>query len=97
MHGTQAPGSQHGRLSTDSSKLSKTEHGQHDSSSERRTILKLDLLLVTTMAILYLLAFLDRSNIGNARVAGLQADLGMSDHQHQIGMMRSTICDHAIC
>ena len=27
----------------------------------------------------------NRSNIGNARVAGLQADLGLSDHQYQTG------------
>ena len=91
-----APGSQHGRLSTDSSKSNKTEIGQDDCTSERKTVLKLDLLLVTTMAILYLLAFLDRSNIGNARVAGLQADLGMSDHQYQIGMMRSMRYDYAM-
>jgi hypothetical protein len=26
-----------------------------------------------------------RSNIGNARVAGLQSDLGLSDHQYQTG------------
>lgn len=96
MNGPQAPDSQHGRLSTDSSKLSKTENGQYNSTSERKTIFKLDLLLVTTMAILYLLAFLDRSNIGNARVAGLQADLGMSDHQYQIGMIWPTKPDHAI-
>lgn len=52
---------------------------------ERKTLYKLDFVLVTTMAILYLLAFLDRSNIGNARVAGLQADLGMTDHEYQTG------------
>ena len=38
------------------------------------------------MAARYLLAFLDRSNIGNARVAGLQKDLKMTDIQYQTGM-----------
>jgi hypothetical protein len=52
---------------------------------ERRTVTKLDLLLVPSMSILYLCAFLDRSNIGNARVAGLQTDLALSDHQYQTG------------
>lgn len=33
----------------------------------------------------YLLAFLDRSNIGNARVAGLQKNLKMTDIQYQTG------------
>ncbi|EEB90977.1 hypothetical protein MPER_10743, partial [Moniliophthora perniciosa FA553] len=32
----------------------------------------------------YLLSFLDRANIGNARVAGLQKALNMTDHQYQI-------------
>lgn len=37
------------------------------------------------MSILYLAAFIDRSNIGNARVAGLQIDLSISDNQYQPG------------
>jgi hypothetical protein len=52
---------------------------------ERKTVTKLDLLLVPAMSILYLAAFLDRTNVGNARVAGLQTDLKMSDHQYQTG------------
>ncbi|PGH06774.1 hypothetical protein GX51_02215 [Blastomyces parvus] len=50
---------------------------------DRKILLKLDLLLVPMMGMLYLLAFLDRSNIGNARVAGLQKDLGITDLQYQ--------------
>ena len=30
------------------------------------------------MCLLYLLAFLDRTNIGNAKIAGLKDDLGLS-------------------
>jgi hypothetical protein len=56
-----------------------------DQKSERKAVLKLDLLLVSLMCSLYLLAFLDRANIGNARIAGLQTDLDISDHQYQIG------------
>lgn len=56
-----------------------------DRNLERRTVMKLDLLLPPLMIGFYLLAFLDRSNIGNARIAGLQTDLRMSDHQYQIG------------
>lgn len=52
---------------------------------ERKTVIKLDLLLVPSMSILYLLAFLDRTNVGNARVAGLQTDLAISDAQYQTG------------
>ncbi|EEQ90684.1 hypothetical protein RJZ56_005982 [Blastomyces dermatitidis] len=50
---------------------------------DRKLLLKLDFLLVPMMGMLYLLAFLDRANIGNARVAGLQKDLGITDLQYQ--------------
>ncbi|OAX82156.1 hypothetical protein ACJ72_03490 [Emergomyces africanus] len=53
------------------------------SKLEKKMLLKLDFLLVPMMGMLYLLAFLDRANIGNARVAGLQKDLGISDLQYQ--------------
>lgn len=35
---------------------------------DRKMLLKLDLILVPMMSMLYLLAFLDRANVGNARV-----------------------------
>ncbi|KAF2275542.1 uncharacterized protein EI97DRAFT_494506 [Westerdykella ornata] len=42
---------------------------------------KLDRRLVGFMALLYMLSFLDRSNIGNARIAGLSEDLNLSSKQ----------------
>ncbi|KAF2488098.1 major facilitator superfamily domain-containing protein [Neohortaea acidophila] len=50
---------------------------------ERRVRRKLDTRLVLFVALLYLLSFLDRSNIGNAKVAGLMTDLNMSDNQFE--------------
>lgn len=41
---------------------------QELASFDRKMLFKLDLILVPLMAMLYLLAFLDRANIGNARV-----------------------------
>lgn len=38
------------------------------------------------LAILFLCSFLDRTNVGNARLYNLEADLGMSDHQYDIGL-----------
>lgn len=61
-------------------------HPKIDRKLERKTLLKLDLLLIPMMCGIYLLAFLDRSNIGNARIAGLQDDLGLTDHQYKTGM-----------
>ncbi|KAB8299052.1 hypothetical protein EYC80_001179 [Monilinia laxa] len=44
-------------------------------SIDRRLVWKLDLYLIPWLCILYLLAFLDRTNIGNAKIDGLQKDL----------------------
>ncbi|KAJ9633858.1 hypothetical protein H2204_006644 [Knufia peltigerae] len=63
-----------------------TVHEQSDEqwkAFDRKLILKLDLLLIPLLTTVYLLAFLDRANVGNARVAGLQKDLGISDYQYQ--------------
>ncbi|KAK4544452.1 hypothetical protein LTR36_004343 [Oleoguttula mirabilis] len=50
---------------------------------ERRVRRKLDTRLVFFVALLYLMSFLDRSNIGNARLAGLKDDLHLSDNQYE--------------
>ncbi|KAG9236270.1 MFS nicotinic acid transporter-like protein [Amylocarpus encephaloides] len=42
---------------------------------DRKLLWKLDLTLIPWLCILYLLAFLDRTNIGNAKIDGLQKDL----------------------
>lgn len=45
---------------------------------DKRLMWKVDLHLVPWLSFLYLLSFLDRANIGNARLAGMEADLSMS-------------------
>ncbi|KAI0320432.1 MFS general substrate transporter, partial [Amylostereum chailletii] len=52
-----------------------------DRRAERSAAWKVDLLVVPLVGMYYLLSFLDRSNIGNARLAGLQQSLNMSNHQ----------------
>ncbi|KAL2214295.1 MFS general substrate transporter [Sarocladium strictum] len=47
---------------------------------------KLDMRLIPIIAILYLLAYLDRGNIGNARLAGLEEDLGMEGDQYNVAL-----------
>ena len=69
--------------STRASKTATAEDTANRTRLERKGVTKLDLLLVSSMSILYLAAFLDRTNIGSARVAGLQTDLEISDHQFQ--------------
>jgi len=50
---------------------------------ERAVLRKLDRRLVLFVALLYMLSFLDRSNIGNAEIAGLQRDLAISNSQYK--------------
>lgn len=49
---------------------------------EKAILRKMDLRLIPMLALLYLLSFLDRGNIGNAKIEGLQEDLGMSGAQY---------------
>ncbi|KAL4909517.1 hypothetical protein BDW74DRAFT_165932 [Aspergillus multicolor] len=50
------------------------------------TLSRLDLVLMPMTLILYLLAWLDRANVGNARVAGLDTDLNLSDYQYKVAI-----------
>ncbi|CAG8975885.1 hypothetical protein HYALB_00006502 [Hymenoscyphus albidus] len=43
---------------------------------DRKLLWKLDLQLIPWLCVLYLLSFLDRTNIGNAKIQGLQKSLG---------------------
>lgn len=51
-------------------------------TATKRLLRKIDLRLIPFLALLYLLSFLDRTNIGNARLAGLEESLGMSGLQY---------------
>ncbi|KAJ4153751.1 hypothetical protein LMH87_010225 [Akanthomyces muscarius] len=44
---------------------------------ERKLLWKLDLKLMPWLSLLYLIAFLDRTNIGNAKIAHLELDIGV--------------------
>ncbi|KAI0203627.1 MFS general substrate transporter [Astrocystis sublimbata] len=48
-----------------------------DPEAERKLRKKLDWMICPTVSILYLFCFIDRTNIGNARLAGLEKDLGL--------------------
>ncbi|KAJ5874378.1 uncharacterized protein N7529_002808 [Penicillium soppii] len=49
---------------------------------DRKLLWKLDIRLVPWLSLLYLVSFLDRTNIGNAKIVGLQTDLGMTNAQY---------------
>ncbi|KAK7060032.1 major facilitator superfamily domain-containing protein [Favolaschia claudopus] len=49
------------------------DHRLETKRAERRLLLKLDVIILPLAALLYLSAYLDRGNLGNARLQGLQA------------------------
>ncbi len=55
-----------------------------DEKMTAKLVRKIDYYLVPFLALLYLLSYLDRTNIGNARLGGLEADLGMSGLDYNV-------------
>ncbi|KAI0202809.1 major facilitator superfamily domain-containing protein [Astrocystis sublimbata] len=53
---------------------------------ERKLVRKLDLHIIPLVMLLYTFSFLDRVNIGNARLYGLEEDLGLVGDQFQIAV-----------
>lgn len=54
---------------------------------DRRLVWRLDLMMIPWLSLLYLLAFLDRTNIGNAKISGLtsppgQGGIGLTTQQY---------------
>lgn len=51
--------------------------------NQRWLTLKQDLIIIPPICLLYLLAFLDRVNVSNAKVYGMEADIGMDPNSNQ--------------
>ena len=48
-----------------------------DRASEKKLLLKLDLAVLPILFLLFLVSFVDRSNLANARIEGLEKSLGI--------------------
>ena len=57
-----------------------------DLHGERRLLLKVDYHLIPILGFLFMLAFIDRINIGNARIQGLEKDLGMKGNDFNVAL-----------
>ncbi|KAK0649975.1 major facilitator superfamily domain-containing protein [Cercophora newfieldiana] len=57
---------------------------QHDPFDVRKLRRKMDLHLVPVVAVLYLFCFIDRSNLGNAKISGMEKDLKMTGSEYNI-------------
>ena len=57
-----------------------------DRAAEKKLLWKLDVHVVPVLTFLFLLAFLDRINIGNAWIQGMREDLKMDGQQYSIAL-----------
>lgn len=57
-----------------------------DPTLEKRLLWKVDLRLIPPLCIMYILNYLDRNNIGNAKVAGMEQDLGLSSSDYSLAL-----------
>ncbi|KAB5515106.1 major facilitator superfamily transporter [Coniochaeta sp. 2T2.1] len=55
-------------------------------ASRKKVIRKIDLRLVPVLLVLYLLAYLDKTNIGNAVIEGILPDLKLTGNQYNIAL-----------
>lgn len=61
------------------------------SIDERAVLRKMDVRLIPMLAMLYLMSFLDRGNIGNAKIEGLTDDLHMTGQDYSWACKSSLI------
>ncbi|KAG0649409.1 MFS transporter prlL [Hyphodiscus hymeniophilus] len=57
-----------------------------DEAATKRLLRKLDWHLIPFFALIYLLCFLDRTNVGNARLVKLEVDLGMRGLDYNVAL-----------
>jgi hypothetical protein len=57
-----------------------------DPIEEKKLLLKVDMHVVPPLLILFLLAFLDRVNIGNAKIQGMTKELHMVGQDYSIAL-----------
>lgn len=57
-----------------------------DQDAERRLLWKMDIRILPILFVLYLLAFMDRINIGNAKIQHMTTDLHMVGNDYNIAL-----------
>ena len=72
--------------STDEHALDETHQPIYDDEEVRKIRRKIDWRVLPLLTFLYLISYVDRGNIGNANVAGLSEDLGLSGSQYNLAL-----------
>ncbi|GAM83037.1 hypothetical protein ANO11243_010230 [Dothideomycetidae sp. 11243] len=58
-----------------------------DTEEERKLVRKIDLYLLPAIWGMYLLSYMDRTNIGNAKTAGMAKDLHLDSNRYSIALV----------
>lgn len=61
-------------------------HAEVDSHELKKIARKIDYRLLPMLTVLYILSFIDRSNIGNAKVAGMNDELKLTGDQYNMAL-----------
>lgn len=61
-------------------------HHEHHARLTRSILFKTDTRVLPILALLFLCSFLDRTNVGNAKIIGLEEDLKISNLQYNQGL-----------
>ena len=62
------------------------EHQHHVDHMTRNILFKVDTRVLPILSLLFLCSFLDRTNVGNAKIIGLVEDLNMTNLQYNQGL-----------
>ncbi|KAF2249399.1 MFS general substrate transporter [Trematosphaeria pertusa] len=58
-----------------------------NTEEEKKLVRKIDLFLMPTIWVLYCFSYMDRTNIGNAKVAGMDVDVGFDSNQYFLAIV----------
>lgn len=72
--------------SKDEHALDSEHQPRYNDEEVRRIRRKIDWRVLPLLTFLYLISFVDRGNIGNAQVAGMGVDLGLSGSQYNLAL-----------
>ncbi|EGO26550.1 hypothetical protein SERLADRAFT_447730 [Serpula lacrymans var. lacrymans S7.9] len=67
---------------------------EHRAAGERKLLRKLDMRLMPTIVVIYLMNYIDRVAVTSARLKGLEADLGLTDVQYDtvVAILYASYC-----
>ncbi|KAI9727421.1 MAG: hypothetical protein M1834_008427 [Cirrosporium novae-zelandiae] len=77
----------HQELEAVEEELPTAEEQRWTPEEEKNLIRKIDLFLLPTIWLMYLLSYVDRTNIGNAKIAGMQEDLNLDSGEYSLALI----------